>query len=257
MKRLILLLLIPFTYLIITSCDSDNDPITPTPQGNIFVSTIPAGAEIYLDGANTFKTTPDTIFNVNEGFRTITLFLDDYNDTTFSVTVTAGQTISVTNIQLVSDISTNLYGPVRLYETSGTGTNLPSGLDLSSGNAWGVESDSSGIVDIYYSTAGTGGQGYLVQSADLYPNLIRGTDFFVGSGVATNLFDGEDSPLISAGTWTNNIDDRQSKYVFLYDHDGHYSKLKIVSWGGGSGPGDPAWVEVQWYYNTIVLDNRF
>ncbi len=252
MKRLILLLIIPITFLLITSCDSDNDPITPTPQGSIFVSTIPAGAQIYLDGANTFKTTPDTLFNVNEGFRTITLFLDDYNDTTFSVTVVAGQTVSVTNIQLTSDISTNLYGPVRIYETLGTGTNLPSGLDLSSGNAWGVASDSSGIVDIYYSSAG-----FLVQSADLYPNLIRGTDFFVGSGVATNLFDGEDSPLRSAGTWTNHIDDRESKYVFLYDHDGHYSKLKIVSWGGGSGPGDPAWVEVQWYYNTKVLDNRF
>lgn len=250
MKKL-LILFIPFTILMFTSCDSSDDPITPTPQGSIFVSTIPADAEIYLDGANTFKTTPDTIFNVNEGFRTITLFLDDYNDTTISVTVTAGETVSITNIQLVSDIRTNLYGPVRIYETSGTGVNLPSGLDLSSGNAWGVESDSSGIVDIYYSSSG-----FLVQSADLYPNLIRGTDFFVGSGVATNLFDDEDSPLRSVGTWTNNIDDREDKYVFLYDHDGHYSKLKIVSWGGGN-PNDPAWVEVQWFYNEVVLDNRF
>ena len=47
-----------------------------------------------------------------------------------------------------------------------------------------------------------------------------------------------------------------SNYVFLYDHDGHYSKLKIVNSGGGV-PGEPAWVEVQWYYNNTLLDNRF
>ncbi|MDZ7626414.1 MAG: hypothetical protein U5J96_18460 [Ignavibacteriaceae bacterium] len=52
------------------------------------------------------------------------------------------------------------------------------------------------------------------------------------------------------------MDDREPNYVFLYDHDGHYSKIKIVSWGGGV-PGEPAWVEVQWYYNEVQLDKRF
>jgi hypothetical protein len=142
-----------------------------------------------------------------------------------------------------------LFGPKRLYETLGTGVNEPSGLDLSSGNAWGVSSDSSGLVDIYYSSTG-----FLVQSADLYTGLIRETDFLVGS--ATNLFDGVDSPFRNTGTWTNNIDDREPNYVFLYDHDGYYSKLKIVNWGGGV-IGEPAWVEVQWYFNKTLLDNRF
>ena len=36
MKKLILLLIIPFTALMITSCNTSNDPITPTPQGNIY-----------------------------------------------------------------------------------------------------------------------------------------------------------------------------------------------------------------------------
>ena len=251
MKKLILFLLIPFTVLMITSCDSSNDPITPTAEGNIFLSSNPAGAEIWIDGTNTLKTTADTVKNVDEGVHSITLKLQDYRDTTFSVSVTGGQTSIVSNVTLVTNVLTELYGPVRIYETIGTSTTQPSGLDLSSGNAWGVSSDSSGVVDIYYSSSG-----FLVQSADLYPNLVRGTDFFVGSGVATNLFDGEDSPLKSTGTWSNNIDDRQSKYVFLYDHDGHYSKLKIVNWGGGV-IGEPAWVEVQWIYNKTVLDNRF
>jgi hypothetical protein len=151
-------------------------------------------------------------------------------------------------VVLVSDIITTLFGPVRIYETQGTGVDEPSGLDLSTGNAWGVSSDSSGLVDIYYSSTG-----FLIQSADLYGTLIRETDFMVGAG--TNLFDDEDSPLHS-GTWTNSIGDREDNYVFLYDHDGHYSKLKIVDWGGGV-IGEPAWVEVQWYYNNTALDERF
>jgi hypothetical protein len=255
MKKLILFLLIPFTALMIISCDSSDDPINPTAEGNIFVSSNPAGAEIWIDGRNTLKTTIDTIKNVDEGVHSITLKLQDYRDTTFSVSVTGGQTIAVPNITLRTNILSEVFGPIIIYETSGTGTTQPSGLDLSSGNAWGVESDSSGIVDIYYSTSGTGGQGYLVQSADLYTNLIRETDFFVSS--ATNLFDGADSPNSNTGTWTNNIGDREDNYVFLYDHDGHYSKLKIERWGGGSGPGDPAWVEVRWIYNKTLMDNRF
>ena len=251
MKRLILFLLIPITFLLITACDSSDDPITPTPQGNIYITSNPAGATIWLDGTSTSRTTPDTIKNIDQGVRSITLRLQDYNDTTFSVSVVGNQTSVVTNVVLVSNIMATLFGPIKIYETQGTSANQPSGLDLSSGNAYGVSSDSNSVVDIYYSSSG-----FLVQSADLYPNLVRGTDFFVGSGTATNLFDGQDSPLRNSGTWTNNIHDRESNYVFLYDHDGHYSKLKIVNYGGGV-PGEPAWVEVQWYYNTVLLDNRF
>lgn len=249
MKKVILFLLIPFTVLMVTSCDTSNDPITPAPEGNIFVSSNPAGAEIWIDGTNTLKTTADTIKNVDEGVHSITLKLEDYIDTTFSVSVTGGQTSVVSNVTLVTNILTELFGPVRIYETTGTSANEPSGLDLSTGIAYGVSSDQNILVDIYYSSSG-----FLVQSADLYPNPIRETDFYVSS--ATNIFDGEDSPLRNTGTWTDNIGDREDNYVFLYDHDGNYSKLKIVNWGGGV-IGEPAWVEVQWYYNSTVLDNRF
>jgi hypothetical protein len=66
-----------------------------------------------------------------------------------------------------------------------------------------------------------------------------------------------DSPLRNTGTWSNKINDTEDNYVFLYDHDGHYSKMKIVNRGGGSGPGDPSWVDIQWHYNNFQLDNRF
>ncbi|MCH8032752.1 MAG: PEGA domain-containing protein [Bacteroidetes bacterium] len=255
MKKLILLFIIPLAGMIIISCDTSEDPVTPKPKGNIFVTSNPAGAQIWLDGDNTFQTTPDTIKNLDEGVYNVTLKLTDYNDTTFSVSVTSGQTSDLTNVVLVSNIITTLFGPKRIYETAGSTAQQPSGLDLSSGEARGVSSDSSGLVDIYYSTDGTGGQGFLIQSADLTPNLIRETDFLVQTD-STNIFDGLDSPDKNIGPWTNNIGDREANYVFLYDHDGHYSKLIIVSSGGGV-PGEPAWVAVLWYYNNTVLDKRF
>jgi hypothetical protein len=254
MKKLLILFLIPVIAMVFISCDSDDDPITPTAKGNIYITSNPAGAQIWIDGSDRSKVTPDTIKNLDPKVYSVTLKLTDFNDTTFSISVTGNQTSVVGPIEMVSNIFTTLFGPRRIYETAGTGANQPSGLDLSSGMAYGVTSPDANKVDVYYSTSGTGGQGYLVQSADLYPSLIRRTEFFRGS--ATNLFDGVDSPPRQTGTWTNNMGDREANYVFLYDHDGHYSKIKIVNWGGGV-PGEPAWVEVQWYYNTTYLDNRF
>jgi len=251
MKKLSLILFIPIFALIISSCDSSDDPTSPpvSTKGGLYLTSNPAGAQIWIDGTNTNLVTPDTVTNVEEGVRNVTLKLQDYNDTTFAISVTTDQISIVTNIVMESNIYTSLYGPVRIYETIGTSANEPSGLDLSSGMAYGVSSPDADLVDIYYSS-----NGFLVQSADLYPGLIRVTKFNVGS--ANNLFDEVDSPDKNTGSWTNSISDTTTNYVFLYDHDGHYSKLKIVNMGGGV-PGVPAWVEVQWYYNDTTLDNRF
>jgi hypothetical protein len=252
MKKLSLLLIIPIIALIISSCDSSEDPMTPVKtKGGIYLTSNPAGAQIWVDGVNTTLTTPDTVINIEQGVHNVTLKLQDYIDTTFAISVTAEQISIVTNIVMVSNIVTVFYGgsPIRIYETVGTDTTQPSGLDLSSGMTYGVSSSQKGLVDIYYSS-----NGFLVQSASLYPGLIRETDFYVGA--STNIYDGIDSPLNNTGTWTNNISDTEANYVFLYDHDGHYSKLRITNQGGGQ-PGVPAWVEVQWYYNETIVDNRF
>ena len=249
MKKFVLLLITAATVLILSSCDS-NEPTTPVnTKGNLYITSNPAGAQIWLDGVNTNQVTPDTVLDIEEGSHNFTLKLTDYNDTTITVSITAERTGVIGPVVLTSNIMTTLYGPVKIYETAGTDSTQPSGLDLSSGNAYGLSSSQKGSVDIYYTS-----NGFLVQSADLYPNLVRVTKFQVGTG--SNLFDDEDSPDRNTGTWTNNIIDREANYVFLYDHDGHYSKLKIVNWGGGV-PGEPAWVEVQWYYNDTELDNRF
>ena len=253
MKNLILLLIIPFAALVISSCDTTDDTVTPTTKGNIFVTSNPAGAEIWLGANNTFQTTPDTIKNLDEGVYNVTLKLADHNDTTFTISVTAGQTSNLTNVVLVSEITTTLFGLVKIYETEGTTAQQPSGLDLSSGNAWGVNSDSSSLVDIYYFRDASDTL-FFVRSTDLFTGLFRETDFSLGD--SENLFDEQDSPDIDEVTWTNNISNMDSNYVFLYDHDAHYSKLKIVNSGGGV-PGEPAWVQVQWYYNNTVFDKRF
>ena len=252
MKKLFFLLTIPFLGLLISSCDSSEDPMTPVnTKGSIYITSNPAGAEIWIDGINSTLTTPDTVTNVEEGVRNVTLKLQDYKDTTFAISITAEQTSVVGPIVLTSDIITVFYGgqPIRIYETVGTDSTQPSGLDLSSGMAYGVSSSQKGSVDIYYSS-----NGFLVQSANLYPGLIRETDFNVGA--SADIYDGIDSPLNNTGTWTNNISDTETNYVFLYDHDGHYSKLRITGRGGGT-PQIPAYVDVQWYYNETPLDNRF
>jgi hypothetical protein len=222
------------------------------PEGNLLITSIPFGAQIWIDGVNTTQTTNDTVFDIEEGVHNVTLKRNEYNDTTFLVSIIAKETSVVDQVILSSDIDIKLYNPIRIWEYDGTQDSLPSGINLSGGEAWEINSDTSGIVDIYYFSNGSGS--YLIQSAHLAA-LTRETDFSVGPG--TNIFDGEDSPLRSTGTWATNIDESENNYVFLYDHDGNYSKLIIVNRGGGSGPGDPAWVDVQWFYNKDVQDNRF
>ncbi len=254
MKKLIYFpILFLITSLVLISCDSTDDPVspTPTPKGNLFVSSIPAGAQIWIDGVNSNKVTPDTIKDLDPKVYQVTLKLENYFDSTFAVSVSGNQTSIVTNVQLVSNILLDSFGPVRIWETVGTTAAQPSGLDLSSGTAYGIGATNPDRdkVDIYYSSTG-----FLIQSADISPNMTRVTKFRVGS--SGNLNDGVDSPLHTAGTWTNNMGDRETNYVFLYDNDGHYSKIKIVAFGGGT-PGNPAWVELQWFYNKTINDNRF
>ncbi len=242
MRKFLVLLPAIIIAFMFASCgdDSTTNPVGTT--GGIFVQSTPPGAQIWLEGTNTNKFTPDTVTNLDEGSHNITLKLSEYRDTTVSVQVTADQTTS-RSVTLVSSLTLVSFGSVRIYETAGTDTTQPSGLDLSTGNAYGISSSNNDKVDIYYSTDGTGGVGFLVQSANLSPSMSRVTKFRVGSGA--DLDDGVNSPFQNSGTWANFMNDRETNYVFLYDNDGNYSKAKITNWGGVA----PAWVEITWYYN--------
>ena len=246
MKKLLLIPIVMLLGLFITSCeDSTTDP-GGTTTGILVVQSTPAGAQIWIDGTNTGKATPDSIKNLSAGNHALTLKFDGYKDTIqASVSITAGQTttrsITLTRASLT-------FGPVRLWETTGTTAAQPSGLDLSTGTAYGISSADNGKVDIYYSS-----NGFVVRSANAATGLTRITSFKIGS--TSNLNDNVDSPLAD-NTWLTQISDRESNYVFLFDNDLHYSKLKITSFGGGN-PGNPAWVEVQLIYNEQANSRVF
>ncbi len=252
MKKYIYLITILFLSLIIASCDNNTtEPTVPDNTGKIFINSTPTGAQIFVDGTNTTKVTPDSTDKLSTGNHDVTLKLDGYRDTTITVSVVQGLTTSKF-VQLNSTESITPHGPIKIYETIGTTVDQPSGLDLSSGKAYGVSGADKGKVDIYYTS-----NGFLVQSADLNTTqgLTRETLFHVGDG--TNLNDGVSSTNSSFWSVVKSMSDRESNYVFLYDADSHYSKLKITNHGGGGGTGEPAWVEVTWIYNNTVIDTRF
>ena len=256
MKKYIVIPLVLLLGVLIASCsDNSTNPTPVTETGSVYLVSVPTGASISIDGTATGKVTPDSVTGLSTGSHSVKLSLTGYFDSTFTVTVSANQLTVPSPVTLVSTLSVTPYGPVRIYETAGTNASQPSGLDLSTGMAYGVSSADKDKVDIYYSTTGTGGTPYLVQSADLYPNLTRHTGFYVGSG--SDITDGVDSPNSALAGWTDHMSDTESHYVFLYDEDGHYSKLVITNSHQGSGPGDPSWVEVKWEYNNAGADQRF
>jgi PEGA domain len=253
MKKYIYLILILVLGLLIASCDNTTtEPTTGPTTGSIIIESEPTGAAIYLDGSNTGQITNDTLADVDFGSHDITLKLDGYRDTTVTASISSDITSAKKHVVLTSTESTTMFGPVKIYETAGTDASQPSGLDLSSGNTYGVSGADKGKVDIYYTS-----NGFLVQSADLNTTqgLTRRTLFHVGDG--SNLSDGVSSTNSSFWDGTKSMSDRETNYVFLYDADSHYSKIKITGFGGGGGTGEPAWVEVTWIYNNNQIDTRF
>jgi len=250
MKKYLVLLALPVLFFMASCTDSTTNTTPVDETGSFYVRSIPAGASIYIDGVDQKKATPDTIKGLSTGPHNITLKLTGYYDSTFVVTVVANTVITTNEIALKTNTQLVPFGPVKIWETAGTDTTQPSGLDLSTGNAYGIGTSSvnRGAVDIYYTS-----NGFVVTSADNASGLTRKTYFKVGA--ASLLTDGVSSS-VKDGTWTSNMSDRESKYVFLYDADMHYSKIMIDSYGGGT-PGNPAWVTVKWVYNSTKDDVRF
>ncbi len=226
---------------------------TFTGLGSLTVNSEPAGAQIWLDGTNTGKTTPSTITSLQSGSHELTLKITGLGDSTLAaVNIVNGETKTV-NAKL--NFGFEVFNTsVRIWETTGTSASQPSGLDLSSGNAYGTsDATNNNKIDIYY-YSDSAGNTYIVRSSHFSSKMSRDTYFKVSS--ATDLSDGVNSP-VKSDSWARSISDRESKYVFLYDADNHYSKLKITGYGGGTGAGDPAWIEVAWIYNKVTNDVSF
>ncbi|MFA6598470.1 MAG: PEGA domain-containing protein [Ignavibacteriaceae bacterium] len=248
MKKYLALLIVPILFFVASCTDSTTDAPVVSTKGSVVIQSTPVGAKIFLAGVDQGKVTPDTLKDLTEGSYQVTLKLAGYNDSTFTVTVTANSVINWTPVVLYTNTQLVTYGPVQIWETAGTDASQPSGLDLSSGAAYGISSTNNTDVDIYYTS-----NGFVVTSADNATGLTRKTYFKVGG--ASVLTDGVASS-VKDNTWTDRMTDRETNYVYLYDADKHYTKIIIDSYGGGV-PGFPAWVKVKWVYNKTVDDVRF
>jgi parallel beta-helix repeat protein len=80
----------------VTSDETTNVDATLTQvTGSISVTSTPSGAGISFDGVAINEITPYTIPNVKPGYHTIKLTLEGYLDWTETVSVTAGETVSI------------------------------------------------------------------------------------------------------------------------------------------------------------------
>jgi len=242
MKKLFILPLLLAVGIFLAGCeDTTTDPIVTAAKGSVYIQSTPVGAQIWVNNANSGKTCPDTIANLDSGNVLITLELATFKDTTVTVQVLPNQVRNVA-ITMKADINAVKFGPVQIWETQGTTAAQPSGLVLATGVA---VSSQSATADLYYSSTG-----YLVKTG-----TAKTTYFKVGNG-SNNLNDGVSSTIQNA-TWGDNMIDRATNgYYFIKTQEGNYVKILITGFGGGT-VGNPAWVEVTYWYNNTVGDVRF
>lgn len=245
MKKILFPLIMLSIAVFFSACDTTTDPDPVDEKGNVVVVSNPAGAQIWTGTTNTGKVTPDTLKNLTGTSVSVTLKLENYNDTTFTVPVSAGKTTTSSTIVLTAkplDVST--YNDIQLYERADTDPTHLSGLILSSGTKI---LSSSNTADVYFDFDSLKSSHLRPPSATPY----RYTDFYNGTAPNSDLTDGADSPVYSSATWTYGKKETQTYYSFLYTNDLHYVKLKITATGGASGPTDPfKWIKVSYKYNN-------
>lgn len=253
MKNLLIAASILLFAMLFASCeDSTTEPTNDI--GSLFIQSTPAGAQIWIDDQNKNKVTPDSIPDLIAGQHKVTLKLTGYSDTTLFVNVVKNTKTPVL-VTLKSTMVTQSFGPVQVWEIIGTSASQPSGLDLSSGIAYGVSSTDKDKVDIFYFTTYSPNFIGEIRSADRYSGLTRKSFFKVGT--TSNLNDGLDSPT-KDNSWASFMPERDTtKYYFVFDADSNYSKVKIANFGGTGATGDPNYVRFQWIYNKTKNDVRF
>jgi hypothetical protein len=242
MKKYFYLIVLVILGLTFAACDESTTEPEAVTTGSVYITSTPAGAAIWMGTTNQGKVTPDSLTGLEAGNYQVTLKLTGYKDTTFTVTITARQK-TTKSVTLTTDLSTQTFGPVKLYETYNTSATQPSGLVLATG---AQVSSSASTTDLYYYTNST------FSTHEIRSSSTRSTFFKVWT--AATLLDGIDSPTKDAN-WATIMSDTETNYAFIYDADHHYSKLIITS--VSSILETPAYINVQYIYNKTVDDKRF
>jgi hypothetical protein len=245
-KMFYFLSLIMIFGFFLTSCKrNDDNPITTTPFGSIYIFSDPVSAHIWLDGTDTKKITPDSLINLQAGNHMIILKATNYAEDTIHINVQDGSRITL-NRTLLSDNSISLYGPIQIWDTTGVSI-FPNGIILKTGKPSLTTSVGKDSLDCYYSSNGL----VLTTPTNTINNRI--SSFFVG--LSTNLNDSIESPTV-LDSWLTQVQNSETNYFFIFDSDSHYSKMIITDRYPGSA-GNPAWIKVKWLYNNKPNDRRF
>lgn len=214
--------------------------------GIISLESEPSGAKIYINDENAFESTPQT-FSRPDGIYTFTLRMEEHNDTTFDVLIQDSKDVEL-SVNLKGEFLSYFNNKV-IYDTTGSAFNEPSGLSLSTGNVLNIKPNSGqkAIADLILVPNEFGS--FDIKTPYSTNGMFRDTRFSVSP--STDLNDGKNSPSEDP-SWRNSFPFTTDNYVFAYDADGHYSKIKIVKRSE-----NPTRVELRWIYNVNSFDSRF
>ena len=115
--------------------------------GSIQVNSSPTGAQVFLNGSDTGNTTNTTLTDVSPGSHTVDLVLEGYEDEQVSVSVTAGQTATV-SVTLTEPTITVLELPAGTVWRTGEGVEIKWGVS-GSGASQAVVSTGAGLNSIH------------------------------------------------------------------------------------------------------------
>ncbi|MGA7837694.1 MAG: PEGA domain-containing protein [Ignavibacteriaceae bacterium] len=92
-RQIIITIFLIVITALLSSCQQEvsvTPPDTPPPDGFVFIDSKPGGANIYLNGKDRRKITPDSLTWLGTGDYTITLKKELYRDTTINIKVVEG-----------------------------------------------------------------------------------------------------------------------------------------------------------------------
>lgn len=118
-----ILTLLSLIFVIVSGCDREvsRSPLEPDPpMGFIYINSLPAGFQIFQNGRNTGRVTPDSISYIEAGQYEITLKKKYFKDTSLVINLNEDQKLSL-NIDILSNPS--MYGGLYL-QTVPEGANI-------------------------------------------------------------------------------------------------------------------------------------